>query len=139
MFRLKNKHIVLIEDNPSNLAVMTTILQMEGAKTGFERWGTSTIARLRILSPIDLILLDLMFPNGVTGWDIFKEIRSYPEFAAIPVVAVSAMDSAVAIPKARELGFAGFIAKPIDIDLFPTQLVKLIGHEPVWQAQPTRR
>jgi two-component system cell cycle response regulator DivK len=139
VFRLKNKHIVLIEDNPSNLAVMTTILQMEGAKTGFERWGTTTIARLYILSPIDLILLDLMFPNGVTGWDIFKEIRANTEFANVPVVAVSAMDAALAIPKARELGFAGFIAKPIDIDLFPAQLVKLINREPVWQAQPMRR
>jgi len=139
VFRLKNKQIVLIEDNPSNLAVMTTILQMEGAKTGFERWGTSTIARLHVLAPIDLILLDLMFPNGVTGWDIFKEIRADAEFAKVPVVAVSAMDSALAIPKAREFGFAGFIAKPIDIDLFPSQLVKLLNHEPVWQTQPTRR
>src|ERR1700686_4977425 len=101
MFKLKNKRIVVIEDNPNNLAVMMTLLQFEGAKTGFERWGDTTIARLRTLSPVDLILLDLMFPNGVTGFDIFDQIHAHPEFADIPIVAVSAMDSSLAIPKAR--------------------------------------
>jgi len=138
MFPLKNKQIVVIEDNPGNLAVMTTILQMEGAKTGFERWGTMTITRLHALWPVDLILLDLMFPNGVTGWDVFTTIRAEPKFADVPIVAVSAMDANFALPKAREMGFTGYIAKPIDIDRFPGQLLKVLNREPVWQAMPVR-
>ncbi len=132
MFLLKDKHILLLEDNPANMFVMAVLLQMEGAKTGSERWGASTIAQLRALQPIDLILLDLMFPNGVTGWDVFTEIRSYAEFAHVPIVAVSAMDAAIAIPKAQEMGFSGFIAKPLDYDRFPGHVLNALSHKPVW-------
>ncbi len=132
MFNLKNKRIVIVEDNAYNLAVMNTVLQLEGAKTAFERWGSTTIERLRSFSPVDLILLDLMFPGGVTGFQVFDKIRAHSEFAAIPIVAVSAMDPAIAIPQVRAHGFAGFIAKPIDIDQFPLQLAKLANHESLW-------
>jgi two-component system, cell cycle response regulator DivK len=135
MLKLKDKRVALIEDNPGNVAVIATILELAGAKVGIERWGTTTFSRLHSFVPIDLILLDLMFPNGVTGFDIFRQIHNQPEFAEIPIVAVSAMDPSIAIPKVQVLGFAGFIAKPVDFDMFPTQLVKLLNNEPVWQSQ----
>jgi len=135
LFRLANKRIVVIDDNPSNLAVITTVLQLEGAKTTLERWGLTTIARLNAFKPIDLILLDLMFPHGVSGFDIFDEIRAKPDYATVPICAVSAMDIAVALPRVRAKGFNGLITKPIDIDHFPILLEKLINGESVWPLQ----
>jgi CheY-like chemotaxis protein len=137
MSKLENKHVFVIEDNPANYAIIATLLQMYGAKTGFERWGTTTIGRLRKFAPVDLILLDLMFPYGVSGFDIFDEIRACPEFAQVPIVAVSAMDAAVAIPKVRAKGFSGFIAKPISFTAFPDQISKVLNNEAVWQYEPS--
>jgi CheY-like chemotaxis protein len=71
---------------------MQLLLEQNGAKMSFERWGKDTMERLRAFAPIDLILLDLMFLHGITGYDIFDRIRAQLEFQHIPIVAVSASD-----------------------------------------------
>jgi CheY-like chemotaxis protein len=131
---LRGKRIFLIEDNVGNRAIMQTLLEQHNVVIGFERWGTDTIKKLDEFAPVDIILLDLMFPRGITGYDIFAEIRSYPEYADVPIVAVSASEPSAAIPKTRAMGFAGFISKPIDFDRFPVQIVAILKREPVWDA-----
>lgn len=84
--------------------------------------------------PIDLILLDLMFPNHISGYDIFDRIRENPTFAHIPIVAISAADPALEMSKARAKGFSGFIGKPINLLQFPQQIVQLLEGEQVWYA-----
>lgn len=129
---LENKKIFLVEDNLGNRAIMQMILEQHGAKIAFERWGIETIARLKNFEPVDLVLLDLMFPNNITGYDVFESIREHREFQHVPIVAVSASEPAVAIPKTQALGFAGFIPKPIDMDKFPKQVAAILRNEPVW-------
>lgn len=131
---LKGKRIFLIEDDAGNKAVIQTLLEQHGAQVGFERWGTDVMRRLREFAPVDIILLDLMFPRGVTGYDVFDKIRAEPEFHDIPIVAVSASEPAVAIPKTRAWGFTGFISKPIDYDDFPAQILAILKQESVWDA-----
>jgi len=131
---LQGKRIFIIEDNAGNNAVMQILLESQGAKVNFERWGTGAVERLHAFAPVDIILLDLMLPRGVTGYDVFDQLHQIPEFAAIPIVAVSAADASTAIPKTRAKGFSGYIAKPIDYDLFPRQVAQLINREPVWYA-----
>jgi CheY-like chemotaxis protein len=129
---LNNKRIFFVEDNLENRVLMTMMLERHGAQTQFERWGRETVQRLQDFMPVDIILLDLMLPHGVSGYDIFDAIRSHPEFAEIPIVAVSAQDSSMAIPKTIAKGFSGFIAKPLDLDLFPKQVAQIITRQPVW-------
>jgi CheY-like chemotaxis protein len=130
---LNGKRIFYIEDNVANRAIIQTILELDGAQVAFERWGRSeVIGQLRAFMPVDIILLDLMFPRGVTGYDVFDTIRACPEFAHIPIVAVSASDPSVEIPKARARGFAGFISKPISLADFPHQVASLITGDQIW-------
>jgi CheY-like chemotaxis protein len=110
---LKNKNIFIVEDNVGNLAVASVYLEQEGAKIKVERRGIKTAQAVLRSLPVDIILTDLMLPNSVSGFDIFDQIRAVPELAAIPIVAVSAADPDVAMPRARQKGFAGYIAKPI--------------------------
>lgn len=129
---LYRKKVFVIEDNPSNLAIMKIMLEREGALVAFERWGKATLERLHSFAPVDVILSDLMFPNDVTGYDLFDEIRTVPEFVAIPIVAVSAAYPAEAIPKTRDKGFAGFIPKPIEFETFTSQILQIINGERVF-------
>ena len=131
---LKGKRVFVIEDDLRNKAIAQMLLERSGAIVGFERWGTNTIEKLQSFNPIDIILLDLMFPRGVTGYDIFEEIRAHSEFDAIPIVAVSASDTSVAIPKTQEMGFAGFIAKPIDFYRFTAQIEQILENQEVWDT-----
>jgi CheY-like chemotaxis protein len=132
---LQGKQIFIVEDNFQNRIVFQMALVRHGAVVEFERWGSETIYRLKNLShvsQIDLVLLDLMLAEGVNGYDVFDEIRAEPKFTAVPIVAVSAMDPGAALPRVRAKGFAGFIAKPIDVHLFPKQLAAIIDGEHVW-------
>ncbi len=132
--RLANKRIFIIEDDPKNLTIMQVLLHQCKVQTHFERWGKDTVSRLEKFAPVDMILLDLNFPNNVTGYDIFDDIRKVPAFASVPVVAVSASDASTAIPKTQAKGFAGFISKPIDIMLFPEQIASILDGKKIWQG-----
>lgn len=131
---LNNKRIFIIEDNLQNRIIFQVMLTKHGARALFEPWGNRAILQLKLLGHIDLIIMDLMLAGGISGYDIFDQIRAVPELAHIPILAVSAADPASAIAKAREKGFVGFIAKPIDDELFPKQIADVIGGERVWHA-----
>lgn len=134
MTTLHGKRIFVVEDNFQNRIVFTMALKTHGAQVEFDRWGRDTLLRLQVFHPVDLIILDLMLPGGITGYDIFDEIRAVPGYDAVPIVAVSAAEPAIALPKTREKGFAGFISKPIDSDIFPAQIERILTGEPVWFA-----
>lgn len=131
---IKGKRIFVVEDNLQNRVVFTMTLSLRGALVEFDRWGRDALWRLQAFKGVDLIILDLMLPDGKSGFDIYDEIRGLPEFDRIPIIAVSAADPSSAIPKAQQKGFAGFIAKPIDDDLFAKQLAQIMAGEPVWYA-----
>jgi CheY-like chemotaxis protein len=131
---LDNKRIFIIDDNVNNYAIMATILQQQGAHTGYERWGNETLQRLEAFAPTDLILLDLMFPNNISGYDIFDTIRTNTEFDNIPIVAVSAADPAVEMPKVRRKGFSGFITKPVRFGVFERQIAAILSGQLEWDS-----
>jgi CheY-like chemotaxis protein len=131
---LKGRRIFIVEDNLTNRAIMQLMIEQHGGAVAFERWGQDTVERLRGFMPADLILLDLMFPGGVTGYDIFDRIRADESFAHIPIVAVSASDPSTSIPLTKQKGFTGFISKPIEYELFVKQMLKILAGQPVWYA-----
>lgn len=137
MSLLENKRIFIVEDNLQNRIVFQILLNAQGALTEFDRWGRDTISRLQGFDPVDLIILDLMLGSGTSGYDIFAQIRSFPRFAQTPIIAVSAADPAIAMPKTQAHGFSGFIAKPLDDTLFADQLVDILAGKPVWYAGGT--
>lgn len=129
---LKNRRIFIVEDNLANRAIEQMLLERNGARTAIERWGKNTIERLQAFAPVDIIIMDLMLPDGVTGFDVTDEIRQNPDFADIPVVAVSASDPAETLPIAKRKGFSGFISKPIDFEYFPVQIARILNGEQIW-------
>jgi CheY-like chemotaxis protein len=131
---LKDKTIFIVEDNAQNRVIFQMSLLRYGAVIDFERWGASTVARLDGLPRIDLIILDLQLADGISGIDLYDQIRALPKYINVPIIAVSAMDPAVAVPKVRAKGFSGFIAKPIDRFLFPTQLAEIIQGKQIWHT-----
>ena len=130
---LKGKRIFYVEDNPGNASVAQVILEQAGAKVMIERYGRDEVLpKLKAFMPIDIILLDLMFPMNVTGYDIFDLIRTDPTFNAIPILAVSASDPEIEVPKLRKRGFVGLVSKPLDLRRFPQQVSSAMQGQTVW-------
>ena len=128
-----SKEILVVEDEDSIAQSLAMLLESEGYQVSNAENGKMALEKLQSgASKPCLILLDLMFPNNITGYDVFENIRENREFRHIPIVAVSASEPTVAIPKTQALGFAGFIPKPIDMDKFPKQVAAILRNEPVW-------
>jgi CheY-like chemotaxis protein len=132
---LHKKRIFIVEDDLFNRSIMQTLLERQGAVIAFERWGADTVERLQAFSPVDIILMDLMFPNDVTGYDIFDKVRAHTEFDHIPIVAVSASDPSSEIPKVKSKGFAGFITKPVNFALFARQIADILEGKSIWNTR----
>lgn len=131
---LKDRRIFIVEDNAPNRIVFQLILGKHGAFLQTEQAGEEALKRLRTLNNLDLIVLDLMLRNEISGYDILEWVRTQPQFQSVPIVAVSASDPSSAIPLAQQKGFSGFIAKPIDNELFPQQIARIIAGEAVWDS-----
>lgn len=133
MKHLEHKTIFMVEDDALNSAIIRTILRQNGARVPYDHWGDKTLQRMTDYPfPIDLVILDLMLPGDVTGHDIFEEMKKHDELKHIPVVAVSAADPDVEIPRTRNMGFDGFISKPINRIEFPHQLTTILDGTQIW-------
>lgn len=136
MTDLQGKRIFYVEDDARNRGVVRILLEQAGATVEFDRWGFAELAlpKIKAFRP-HLILLDLMLPANVSGYDVFDALQRTHGLQNLPVVAVSASDPETEIPKAKAKGLKGFIAKPIDIDHFSQQLADIIDGKTIWETR----
>jgi len=129
---LEGKRIFLVEDDILNIGVFSTILSKNGAMVYQDVFGYGIIQHIAESLPIDLIVLDLMLKRGQNGYEIFRKIREHSSLKKIPTVIVTSLDPEANIPKAQELGLAGFIGKPINSLEFAGNVQRIINGEKLW-------
>jgi two-component system, chemotaxis family, sensor kinase CheA len=129
---LQDKRIFVVEDNIGNLTITKTLLEAHGAVVATHRSGHDVLPHLKNFLPVDLIILDLMLPSGVTGYDILSAIRNHVEFNNVPIIAMSAIDRSKVIAEAKKRGFSGYIGKPINFTEFPKQIAEIIAGASIW-------
>jgi two-component system cell cycle response regulator DivK len=135
MDSLRGKRIFIVEDDPANMAVNAATLRRTGAIIFQDFWNNDIVPLVKAHLPIDVILLDLMLRHDMNGYDLFETLQADPDLAAIPVIAVSAADPGIEIPRAKAKGLAGFIGKPILPRIFAEQIATCIDGGHVWHAQ----
>lgn len=116
---VKNKKIMLCDDDQGILDVLEMILEPEGYTILKEVDSTVLIKRLKTERP-DLLLLDLWMPV-LSGYDIMKTVRSDKQIKSMPIIVLSASRNEEKI--ALETGCDQFIAKPFDMN----ELIKSVG------------
>lgn len=106
------KHLVLIvEDDPIQLAVLRTIVTKEGHAIAIAGNRAEVLAALNRLPYPDLILLDVQLPD-VDGFMILEKVKQHPTLKAARVVMVTARTERADIAKGVLLGADGYITKP---------------------------
>lgn len=131
MLLLKNKRVFIVEDNAGNLGIASIYLEQQGALVKFVRWGLDAVENIARAMPLDIILMDLMLPGKVSGYDVFQQLRQFPSLAGVPVVAISASDPDVAMRRTAEMGFAGFVCKPISARI-SQHVADVLAGKKVW-------
>jgi two-component system, cell cycle response regulator len=103
--------ILIIEDNATNLGLMSYLLIAHGHAVEGCRDGQSGLEALRRRRP-DLALCDVQLPR-MSGLDIARALRADPELRDLPLVAVTAMAMRGDREEVLAAGFSGYIEKPI--------------------------
>lgn len=102
-------HILFIEDEPALQKTLGEFLRAEGHEVASALDGIQGLALARRDHP-DLILLDLILPR-MPGMEVFRELSSDPELAAIPVIVLTNVESSEAVVEAVELGAKAYLIK----------------------------
>lgn len=112
--------VLIIEDNPASLELMTYLLRAFGHVATAAADGREGIEAAAREAP-DLILCDIHLP-GMDGNQVARLLKKDPCLRSVPIVAVTALAMVGDRDTALAMGFDGYIAKPIDPETFVQQL-----------------
>ena len=111
---------LLVEDNAINMRLARHILRRDGFDVIEATNAEDGLVLARGEQP-DVILMDLGLP-AMDGFEATEIIREDVLLRSIPVVAVTAHSLDSYRSRARKIGFAGYLTKPIDPRRFPDQI-----------------
>ncbi len=102
--------ILIVDDNPENLRLLSIILKEKGYSIRQLREGKMVMQSV-LNSPPDLILLDIMMPE-TDGYEVCRQLKAEELTCDIPVIFISALDETAEKVKAFSLGGTDYITKP---------------------------
>jgi CheY-like chemotaxis protein len=101
--------VLVVEDNPAAVELMTRNLERGGFQTVVARTGTEAISIASRRQPA-AITLDILLPE-LDGWEVLSRLKQDPATSSIPVIVVSVVDN----PElGMALGALDYFVKPID-------------------------
>ncbi|BDA70106.1 Response Regulator Receiver Signal Transduction Histidine Kinase [Calothrix sp. PCC 7716] len=106
----KPMSILLVDDNPNNLKVLSETIQGYGWKALMATDGESAIEQAEYAQP-DLIILDVMMP-GIDGFETCRRLKANLITETIPVIFMTALSNATDKVKGLEIGAVDYITKP---------------------------
>jgi signal transduction histidine kinase len=121
----KKPKILYIEDNPENRMLVRAVLEAAGYTIVEAEDGLAGIEGAIREEPA-LILLDINLP-GVDGYEIVAILKSFPNLASTPVIALTAYAMQGDRQRTLVAGCDGYIQKPINVDAFPRQVAEFLG------------
>ncbi|MDT4953086.1 MAG: two-component system, cell cycle response regulator DivK [Acidobacteriota bacterium] len=116
--------IMVVEDFEDNRFMMRRLLEMSGYRV-LEAVNGEEAVELAWRERPGLILMDLSLPQ-LDGLAATRRIRQYPEMRHVPIVAVSAHDTADFHADALAAGCNDYVTKPIDFDQLEALLSRLL-------------
>lgn len=118
--------ILYIEDNIDNLVLVRRILQAEGFDMLEATSAAEGIALAQETLP-DIILMDINMPE-MDGLSATLTLRQLPGLEDTPIVAVTANIMRGVLDDMLAAGCNGYIAKPIQVDSFPDQVLSYLNN-----------
>jgi CheY-like chemotaxis protein/CHASE3 domain sensor protein len=112
---LKNRKILLVDDDIRNIYSLTNALEEEGLICFTAENGKIALEVLKDNSSIELILMDVMMPE-MDGYETTIEIRKSKEFSKLPIIALTAKAMKGDKEKCLAIGMSDYISKPVNIE-----------------------
>ena len=111
--RVLESKILIVDDNPSNVALLEGILEDAGYDNLYSLTNPEQVRDLHRSVDFDLILLDIRMP-GIDGHEVMRQLRDGSATDYLPVLVITAQTDRETRYKALEGGAKDFINKPFD-------------------------
>ncbi|GAB4354808.1 MAG: hypothetical protein Fur0042_23910 [Cyanophyceae cyanobacterium] len=104
--------VLVVDDTPTNIQVLFSLLDEVGYRVAIAKSGETALQRIEYHRP-DLILLDVMMPGGMDGFETCKRLKANEATREIPIIFMTALSDTVDKVKGLRLGAVDYITKPI--------------------------
>ena len=114
MADLNRGDILIVDDTPANLRLLSQILVEQGYRVRPVPDGSLALAAVRA-EPPDLILLDIRMA-GLNGYEVCEQLKVDPRTSDIPIIFISALDATHDKIKAFSVGGVDYVTKPFQVE-----------------------
>ncbi|XLZ68284.1 response regulator [Massilia sp. SR12] len=122
---LDGRRLLLVDDDPRNLFVITAALERHGAQVSQAVNGKRALEFLAT-QEVDLVLMDIMMPE-MDGYQAIAAMRATPALVDVPVLALTAKAAPSDQADALAAGADDYLAKPVDYDVLVAKAAKWCG------------
>jgi phosphoserine phosphatase RsbU/P len=110
----RRARILLVDDNPANLRLLSQILSERGHHVRAVTSGSRALESVHIDLP-DIIILDIRMP-GMDGYEVCATLKANPASARVPILFISALDEIDDKVKAFAAGGQDYVTKPFQLE-----------------------
>jgi two-component system, cell cycle response regulator DivK len=128
--------VLYVEDDIQSSEIMYLLLAGEMGLSNVTIFHDSAdfISRLQVIHPQpDIILLDIHVQPH-TGFEMLEMLRRLENFRNTPVIALTASVMNEEVAELKASGFNGIFPKPINQDIFPDMLTRVLKGESIWRV-----
>ena len=122
---MQTPRVLIVDDNAMNVDLVSFLLTADSMQVESAADATRALAKIAEQRP-DLILMDIQLP-GMDGIELTQRLKADPATRHIVILALTAYAMKGDEAKMRAAGCDGYIAKPIDVASFATQVRSFIA------------
>ncbi|MFF1463031.1 HAMP domain-containing protein [Streptomyces sp. NPDC058330] len=115
VFRFHGEKVLIVDDDIRNVFALTSVLEQHGLSVLYAENGREGIEVLEQHDDVTIVLMDIMMPE-MDGYATTTAIRRMPQFAGLPIVALTAKAMKGDREKAIDCGASDYVTKPVDSD-----------------------
>ncbi len=112
---LDGLEVLIVEDSPDTLLLLSTIFRREGAAVSTASSAAEALSGAIANRP-HIIVSDIGMPD-VDGYQLLEQLRLLPGLSDVPAIAVSGYASEEDRERALAVGYLALVPKPIDVDV----------------------
>ncbi|MCS7000494.1 MAG: chemotaxis response regulator CheY [Bacteroidota bacterium] len=115
---------LVVDDSPTMRRIVRNVLQDNGFENIVEADDGTTAIEMLKAKKVDVVITDWNMPT-MTGLELLKVIRSFPQWSALPVLMVTSEARKENIIAAAQAGATGYIVKPFTPETLVEKLNKV--------------
>ncbi|MER5513101.1 HAMP domain-containing protein [Streptomyces sp. NPDC048254] len=126
--RFGGEKVLIVDDDIRNVFALTSVLEQHGLSVLYAENGREGIEVLEQHDDVAVVLMDIMMPE-MDGYATTTAIRRMPQFAGLPIIALTAKAMKGDREKAIESGASDYVTKPVDPDHLLAVMAKWMREE----------